>query len=174
MPHLHWFPLDIMNNFNTISISLRLALMWSILTSASAAPLTPGVTPPLAARTSASQAAVSPDTQPAEVPAYTTYNYYGEKYRDPFVPLIGESRSDQESDRPPGIASLLLKGIVQDNNGRMALLTSGISSYILRGGRLYDGRNKMVKGLSGVIKTDSVVIIGSDRTIREIRTKTTL
>lgn len=161
-----------MNNFNTVFLTL--VLTCGSLTSVTVASLTPGVNPPLATRTPASNTAVVPDTQPVEAPSYTTYNYYGEKYRDPFVPLIGESRSDQLSDRPPAIASLMLKGIVQDNNGRLALLTSGISSYILRGGRLYDGRNKMVKGLSGVIKTDSVVIIGSDRTIREIRTKTTL
>src|SRR5579863_8072304 len=162
MPLSRWFLLDIMNNLNAISLSLTLALTY-IPANASVIPLTPSVNPPLATRTPSSSAAAASDTQPIEMPSYTTYNYYGEKYRDPFVPLIGETRSDQMSDRPPAIASLMLKGIVQDSNGRLALLTSGISSYILRGGRLYDGRNKMVKGLSGVIKTDSVVIIGSDR-----------
>ena len=161
-----------MNNLN--AVSLILALTWNTLASAAVAPLASGINAPLAAQTPAGGATAAPDTQPKEVPSYTTYNYYGEKYRDPFVPLIGETRSDQTSDRPPAIASLMLKGIVQDNNGRLALLASGVNSYILRGGRFYDGRNKMVKGLSGVIKTDSVVIIGSDRTIREIRTKTTL
>ena len=170
----HWFHLDTMNNFKTISLSLTLALTCNTLANATAGSLTSGVNPPLAARIPAGSASATPDTQPKDVPSYTTYNYYGEKYRDPFVPLIGETRSSQMSDRPPAIASLMLKGIVQDNNGRLALLTSGVNSYILRGGRFYDGRNKMVKGLSGVIKTDSVVVIGSDRTIREIRTKTTL
>ena len=106
--------------------------------------------------------------------SYATYSYYGDRYRDPFVPLTGEVRNDQTLDRPPPVASLMLKGIVQDARGRMALLTSGVSSYILRGGRLYDGRNHMVKKISGVIKSDSVIIIGSDRTVRELRTKTTL
>ena len=63
----------------------------------------------------------------------------------------------------------MLKGIVQDARGRMALLTSGVSSYILRGGRLYDVRNRMVKKISGVIKAESVILIGSDRTVRELR-----
>ena len=77
-------------------------------------------------------------------------------------------------ERPPQIASLMLKGIVQDARGRMALLTSGVNSYILKGGRLYDGRNRMVKKIAGVIKTESVVLIGADRTVREIRTKSPL
>lgn len=107
-------------------------------------------------------------------PLYKTYSYYGDRYRDPFIPLNGEFRTDQNTDRPPQVATLTLKGIVQDARGRMALLTSGASSYILRGGRLYDGRNKMVKKIAGVIKTESVVIIGADRTVREIKTKSSL
>ena len=69
---------------------------------------------------------------------------------------------------------MALKGIVQDAKGRMALLTSGVYSYILKGGRLYDGRNRMVKKIAGVIKSESVVIIGADRTVRELKTKTPL
>jgi hypothetical protein len=110
----------------------------------------------------------------AEATSYKTYTYYADRYRDPFVPLTGEFRNDQALDRPPQIASLMLKGIVQDSRGRMALLTSGINSYILKGGRLYDGRNRMVKKIAGVIKTESVVLIGADRTVREIRTKSPL
>jgi len=120
------------------------------------------------------------DTSPAllsttTVPAYKSYTYYGDRYRDPFIPLNGDIRTDQQAlDRPPPLVSLTLRGIVQDAKGRMALLTSGVNSYILRGGRLYDGRNKMVKKIAGVIKTDSVVIIGADRTVRELRTKSPL
>ena len=52
---------------------------------------------------------------------------------DPFIPLNGDMRNDQEAlDRPPQIASMALKGIVQDAKGRMALLTSGMNSYILK------------------------------------------
>jgi hypothetical protein len=119
-------------------------------------------------------ASAATTTETKTVPAYMSYTYYGERYRDPFIPLAGDTRPDTSGDRPPPIASLILKGIVQDAKGRMALLTSGANSYILRGGRLYDGRNRMVKKLSGVIKAESVVIIGSDRSVRELRTKTTL
>jgi len=107
--------------------------------------------------------------------SYKNYTYYGDHYRDPFIPLNGDIRSDlQALDRPPQLASLVLKGIVQDAKGRMALLTSGVNSYILKGGRLYDGRNRMVKKIAGVIKTDSVVLIGADRTVRELKTKSPL
>lgn len=105
-------------------------------------------------------------------PSYKSYSYYGDRYRDPFMPLNSDIRSDQNAmERPPQVASLILKGIVQDSKGRMALLTSGVSSYILRGGRLYDGRNRMIKKIAGVIKTDSVVVIGADRVVRELRIK---
>jgi hypothetical protein len=109
-----------------------------------------------------------------ESPAVKAYNYVGDRYRDPFVPLLGEGRMDTGSEAPPPISSLVLKGIVQDSHGRVALLSSGASSYVLRAGRLYDGRNRIVKKISGVVKTDSVVIIGSDRTVRELRAKNTL
>ena len=119
--------------------------------------------------------AVPSNTTPAPTASYKTYTYYGDRYRDPFIPLNGDIRSDQSAlDRPPQPASLMLKGIVQDARGRMALLTSGVNSYILKGGRLYDGRNRMVKKIAGVIKTESVVIIGSDRTVREIKSKASL
>ena len=114
-------------------------------------------------------------TPAAPTPSYKEYVYYGDRYRDPFIPLNGDFRGDQSAlDRPPQVASLILKGIVQDARGRMALLSSGVSSYILKGGRLYDGRNRMVKKIAGVIKTDSVVIIGADRTVKELKTKTPL
>ncbi|MFA5974749.1 MAG: hypothetical protein WC859_01110 [Elusimicrobiota bacterium] len=110
----------------------------------------------------------------APKPFYLNYQFYGDRYRDPFIPLTGDSRNDQIIDRPPQIASLVLRGIVQDSRGRMALLSSGASSYILRGGRLYNSRNRPIKNISGVIKTDSVVITGADRAVREIRAKATI
>jgi hypothetical protein len=121
----------------------------------------------------------APGAKPAaaatmESASYRNYTYYADRYRDPFVALTGDIRSDPSLDRPPQIASLMLKGIVQDSRGRMALLTSGVSSYILKGGRLYDGRNRMVKKIAGVIKTESVVLIGADRTVREVKTKSPL
>jgi len=98
----------------------------------------------------------------------------GDHYRDPFIPLLGEGITNTTLDRPPQVSSLLLKGIVQDAKGRMALLTSGVNSYILRGGRLYDGNNKLVRGIAGVIKQESTLLIGPDHTPHEVFIKKTL
>jgi hypothetical protein len=107
-------------------------------------------------------------------PAYQLYSYYGDRYRDPFIALTGEFRQDQGADRPPQISTLSLKGILQDEKGRVALLTSGVNSYVLRGGRLYDGRNHLMKGISGIVKSNSVILMGSDHTIRELHVTATL
>ena len=166
-----------MNNKNWIILAL-VALSSVRLV---AAPMSAGpskVPPtPAASNTSKPGTLATPLTvvTPAKaIPSYMTYSYYGERYRDPFIPLNGDVATEGGYERAPAIVSLSLKGIVQDANGRMALLTSGVSSYILRGGRLYDGRNRMVKKISGVIKTDSVILIGADHTVRELRTKATL
>lgn len=143
------------------------------LTRVPPANVTPTTTP--AALNAAAKTPIPSPSAPAkEGPFYQKYNYYGDRYRDPFIPLIGQSFSDQFADRPPQIASLMLKGIIEDSNGRAALLTSGVSSYVLKGGRLYDGRNHMMRGISGVVKTNSVILIGSDHTVREIHVKTVL
>src|SRR5882724_951384 len=173
MPHSLWWLLNIMNKRGIPFWMMAGAAL--VLNAAANAPLSaaPASTPTPGIRVQ------TPGTKPvsaatAEAAAYKTYTYYADRYRDPFIPLTGEFRTDQSLDRPPQIASLMLKGIVQDARGRMALLTSGVSSYILKGGRLYDGRNRMVKKIAGVIKTESVVLIGADRTVREIRTKSPL
>lgn len=156
-----------MNKRTVFYIAILLQAGFCLGTRLSAAPA--AVAPVAPAKTPASPAAAA-----APKPFYKTYVYYGDRYRDPFIPLTGEFRSDQGMDRPPAIASLVLKGIVQDARGRMALLTSGVNSYILKGGRLYDGRNRMVKKIAGVIKTESVVMIGADRTVREIKSQSPL
>lgn len=113
---------------------------------------------------------VAPAATPAAAPApaWKSYSYLGDKYRDPFIPLTGAG-ADTDSDRAPQISTLQLKGIIQDPKGRVAVLSTGSMSYILRAGRLYDGRNRPLKGVSGVIKSQSVVLIGSDRTVKEIQ-----
>jgi hypothetical protein len=161
---------------NTPSIFRRMALMVSLacITGGSVFSATPAT---LAAKPALQIPAVTTNPGVATEPtsSYKNYIYYGDRYRDPFVALNGDIRNDQSAlDRPPQVASLTLKGIVQDAKGRMALLTSGLNSYILKGGRLYDGRNRVVKKIAGVIKTESVVIIGADRTVRELKTKAPL
>ncbi len=140
------------------------------LSYAAATPAAPTAAP--AAAPAATKPAATAEVK--EIPFYKSYVYYGDRYRDPFIALNNDIRNDQSNERPPQTSSLVLKGIVQDAKGRMALLTTGVNSYILRGGRLYDGRNRMVKKIAGVIKTESVVIIGADRTVVELKTKAPL
>jgi hypothetical protein len=148
--------------FTMVTLAMRSAL--------SAGLPAPGLVLPIPPQTSKVQPAAASNVLP--VSPYKSYAYNGDRYRDPFVSLASDIRADQSVlDRPPQVGSLTLKGIVQDAKGRMALLTTGVNSYILRGGRLYNNRNKMVKKIAGVIKTDSVVIIGADRTVRELKTK---
>jgi hypothetical protein len=109
---------------------------------------------------------LSTQTPASAEPSYMSYRYEGDRYRDPFIPLNGVG-SDSGNDHAPQISSLILKGIIQDDKGRVAIMSSGVSSYILRAGRLYDGRNRPVKGISGVIKAQSVVLVGSDRVVKE-------
>jgi hypothetical protein len=158
-------------NYSNMRTLIFIAILMGVLplTVYAAAPTvgTPGLQ--VQAPTTAASAASSTSSP------YKSYIYYADRYRDPFIPLNGDFHADQSAlDRPPQVASLMLKGIVQDSKGRMALLTSGVNSYILKGGRLYDGRNRMIKKIAGVIKTESVVLIGADRTVREIKTKSPL
>lgn len=161
-----------MDNSRTLSVFLfsfsLAAACWC-----AAAPAPAPMTPPTAVPSAPNSTGALVTAKPTK-PSYQSYTFYGDRYRDPFVPLDSDVRADSLYDRPPQIATLALKGIIQDANGRMALLTSGLSSYILRNGHLYDGRNKVVKKISGIIKPDSVVLIGSDHSVRELRTKNTL
>src|ERR1700687_4745002 len=68
------------------------------------APMNPAMTP---------NKVVAAET-PKPVPSYQLYTYYGDRYRDPFIPLTGITSTDQLSDRPPQIGSLLLKVIIQE------------------------------------------------------------
>ena len=163
---------------------LLLGLMWFGLPTASQGAVEAPAMPPTSVTMSGNKMTANPATTPnaltptdasKTVPSYQLYTYYGDRYRDPFLPLVGaDAHMDLTSDRPPQIASLLLKGIIQDSKGRLALLTSGVNSYLLRGGRLYDGRNHMMKGISGVIKTNSVILIGSDHTVKELKVSVNL
>jgi hypothetical protein len=97
--------------------------------------------------------------------------YQGDRYRDPFLSLqegVAVSASSNEI-VPPDMGGLFLKGIFYDKNVKMALLQSSEARYFLRGSRLYDGKQRMVRGFSGLIKKDSVVIIGPDGTTKELR-----
>jgi hypothetical protein len=97
--------------------------------------------------------------------------YRGDRHRDPFVPLTGDgvAVSSPEEVVTPNIGALTLKGIIDDGKQKIALISSGATTYVLRGSRLYDNRQRLVRGITGAIKRDSVVMIGADKTTKEIK-----
>ncbi|MHB9155783.1 MAG: hypothetical protein ACYC5N_08870 [Endomicrobiales bacterium] len=99
------------------------------------------------------------------------HEYRGERFRDPFVPLNSDIVTANLSDDVPvpNISNLSLKGIFDDDKQKVALINGGQVNYLLKGNRLYDNRNRLVKGFSGVIRTESVLIIGADKTTKELR-----
>lgn len=83
------------------------------------------------------------------------YNYKGDKFRDPFVAMTGETSSGSalsEEVAIPNLGSLKLKGIYDDGKIKMALISGGGINYILKGSRLYDNRQRLVRAISGVIR----------------------
>jgi hypothetical protein len=114
---------------------------------------------------------ISTSTAKNQVPRYV---YKGDKYRDPFIPLTGSGFSSINSDAvpTPNIGSLSLKGIVDDGNKRMAVITGGGITFVLKDGRLFDNRNRQIRGISGYIKKNSVILIGADRTSKELNLRT--
>jgi hypothetical protein len=99
------------------------------------------------------------------------YAYAGDRYRDPFMPLNGEGMSLVGSDDVviPNVASLTLKGIMTDGKQKIAIISGGSISYVLRGKFLYDNRQRLVRGITGIIKEESVIVIAPDKTTKEIR-----
>lgn len=97
------------------------------------------------------------------------YIYHGDMFRDPFVPITAELAAQNDNIVVPNINDLVLHGIVRDGSQSIALLKSGSNSYTLLNGRVYDPMQRLIKGLSGIIKSDSIVITGSDGTSREIK-----
>ncbi|MDD5302212.1 MAG: hypothetical protein PHS14_03810 [Elusimicrobia bacterium] len=105
--------------------------------------------------------------------------YTGDRVRDPFLPAaMGGARSrrteDAKTEGPEvvDIHGMMLRGIMKDPKIDYALFTSeGGGSYLLRGGRLYNERNKPVPGITGAIKLKqkTVELITSDKDVQVFR-----
>ncbi len=86
--------------------------------------------------------------------------YTGDRSRDPFLPAaMGATSSrrveDVKTEGPEvvDIHGMTLRGIMKDPKVDYALFTAeGGGTYLLRGGKLYNERNKAIPGISGVIK----------------------
>ncbi|MDO8734176.1 MAG: hypothetical protein Q7K21_03340 [Elusimicrobiota bacterium] len=109
---------------------------------------------------------------PAPTPKYT---YKGNAYRDPLIPRGGSSSYSSSSMTGEGsetmtnekMTTLQLKGIFRDEKtGNIAIVAeSSGGSYILKNGKLYDRKNKLVKGVAGVIGKNSATLFSNDTKI---------
>jgi hypothetical protein len=122
------------------------------------------VTPPMARTAAATDVAVQKKTD-------AQYAYGGERYRDPFVSLAGEAVQSTGTDElvTPNVSALTLKGIFNDGKQSIAIVSAGVNSYTLKGSRLYDNRNRLIKGITGVVRKESVLLIAPDKTTKELK-----
>ncbi|PIR15981.1 MAG: hypothetical protein COV48_11380 [Elusimicrobia bacterium CG11_big_fil_rev_8_21_14_0_20_64_6] len=105
--------------------------------------------------------------------------YTGDRVRDPFLPAsMGSARvhrvEDVKNDGPEvvDIHGFMLRGLMTDRRVSYALFTAeGGGTYLLRGGRLYNERNKRVPGISGSIKLKqkTVELIAPDKDVQVFR-----
>lgn len=105
--------------------------------------------------------------------------YTGDRVRDPFLPAaMGVTRSRRAEDAKTAgpvvvdIHGMILRGIMKDAKIDYALFASEDGgSYLLRGGKLYNERNKPVPGITGVIKLKqkTVQLITSDKDVQVFR-----
>ncbi len=103
------------------------------------------------------------------------YEYKGGKYRNPLLSLTvkGEAIEGISEMTGANLSTLTLRGIIKDSQkGRLALIddVSG-SSYIVKGKKLINQRGRRVKGVVGIIKEKSVVLMTSDKGIKELKMK---
>lgn len=105
--------------------------------------------------------------------------YTGDRVRDPFLAasMGGGARKTATEDGVEDkglvdIHSLILRGIMRDATLDFAVFSTDTgSTYLLRGRRLYDERNKPVPGISGRIraKQKSVELVNVDKDVQVFR-----
>ena len=99
--------------------------------------------------------------------------------RDPFIPLAGGSAMDVGNgpsvDKEPGAfnpSSLELKGILRTRTGRWAMLSgAGGERYVVENGKVHDAKRKPVEGYVGIIKEKTLVLIGPNNQVTELKLK---
>lgn len=105
--------------------------------------------------------------------------YMGDRSRDPFMPAVMGAKArrvtdETKTDGPEvvDIHGMQLKGILKDSKIDFALFSAEAGgSYILRGGKLYNERNKPVPGITGniKIKQKTVELITADKDVQVFR-----
>jgi hypothetical protein len=126
-------------------------------------------TPPLSRAEDPVPADVAGTTAPAAEP----YLYEGDKHRDPFLPLTGGVMMTATSDHQPfKAANVELTGILRSKTGRWAALRSNNGElFIVKNGKILDSKRKEVEGHVGIIKEKTLVIIGPDNQVTELKLK---
>jgi hypothetical protein len=139
---------------------------------------------PASAGPAPSPMAVAPSTGAAQSPLGVSTQtvstiYTGDRVRDPFLPAaMGATRSrrveDVKSEGPEvvDIHGMTLRGIMKDPKIDYALFTAeNGGTYLLRGGRLYNERNKAVPGITGAIKLKqkTVELVTPDKDVQVFR-----
>lgn len=123
--------------------------------------------PPVHASTGA-----APGSGPLSVTTQTVADVYtGDSVRDPFLPpaMGGGGGKRVDKNGPLDIHSLHLRGILKDRASNFAIFaTEAGQTLLLRGGRLYDGRNKKIPGITGQIdvKLKRVELITADKDVQ--------
>lgn len=74
---------------------------------------------------------------------------------------------------PAGVFSvdgLSLTGIMEDSNGRQALLRDGATGalYTLKAGKLRDAKKKAVPGITGFVKNRQVILMTEDKKVHQL------
>lgn len=118
-----------------------------------------------------------PDAPAEKKPEPPKYYYPLAEYRDPFVPLIGGQAYSGKGGAQltaQSFANLELKGILRDRRGKIAVIASTDGeSYVLKSGRIFDQRNHLILGVSGIIKENSVVLVAQNKVTKELTLKRT-
>ncbi len=117
-------------------------------------------------------------TQPVVVStpaAPAAYVFKGDRFRDPFIPLVGASlgyegpRASAEPLSPFNPSNVEVKGIIKTTSGRWAVLrTSEGVTYLVQNGKIYDPKRKPVEGYQCVVKEKSVVVMGPGKQESEL------
>ncbi len=112
-------------------------------------------------------------------PAAPAYVYRGDRFRDPFIPLIGAPSAGFDIPRPASEPlspfnpiGAELKGILKTNTGRWAVIrTAEGATYLVQNGKIFDPKRKAVDGFQGIVKEKTVVILGPKNQEVEVRLK---
>lgn len=106
--------------------------------------------------------------------------YTGDRVRDPFLPAamggssVRRTVAEGKTEGPEvvDIHGMMLKGIMKDASVDYALFSSETGgSYLLRAGKFYNDRNKIVPGVTGRIKLKqkTVELVTADKDVQIFR-----